>query len=69
MGYHAVKLVANVMGVERASLVEKVVNWPFVPAAGLVVVRPFGEPGPDFSEEFKTGFRMAHRYLRQYVPI
>jgi sugar phosphate isomerase/epimerase len=25
-------------------------------------------PGPDFSEEFKTGLRMAHRYLRQYVP-
>jgi sugar phosphate isomerase/epimerase len=26
-------------------------------------------PGPDFTEEFKTGFRMAHRYLRQYVPV
>ena len=26
-------------------------------------------PGPDFSEEFKEGFRMAHRYLRQYVPV
>ncbi len=24
--------------------------------------------GPDFSEDFKTGFKMAHRYLRQYVP-
>ncbi len=26
-------------------------------------------PGPDFSEDFKNGFRMAHRYLRQYVPV
>ena len=25
-------------------------------------------PGPDFSEEFKTGFVMAKRYLSQYVP-
>jgi sugar phosphate isomerase/epimerase len=25
-------------------------------------------PGPDFSEEFKTGFIMAKRYLSQYVP-
>jgi sugar phosphate isomerase/epimerase len=25
-------------------------------------------PGPDFSEEYKMGFKMAHRYLRQYVP-
>lgn len=25
-------------------------------------------PGPDFSEEFKTGFVMAKRYLDQYVP-
>jgi sugar phosphate isomerase/epimerase len=25
-------------------------------------------PGPDFSEEFKTGFIMAKRYLDQYVP-
>jgi len=25
-------------------------------------------PGPDFSEDYKEGFRMAHRYLRQYVP-
>ena len=25
-------------------------------------------PGPDFSDDFKTGFKMAHRYLRQYVP-
>jgi len=25
-------------------------------------------PGPDFSEEFKTGFIMAKRYLNQYVP-
>ena len=24
--------------------------------------------GPDFSEDYKTGFKMAHRYLRQYVP-
>jgi len=24
--------------------------------------------GPDFSDDFKTGFKMAHRYLRQYVP-
>ena len=26
------------------------------------------DPGPDFSENFKIGFKMAHRYLRQYVP-
>jgi sugar phosphate isomerase/epimerase len=25
-------------------------------------------PGPEFTGDFKTGFRMAHRYLRQYVP-
>ena len=25
-------------------------------------------PGPDFDEDFKMGFKMAHRYLRQYVP-
>ncbi|MBI3695429.1 MAG: sugar phosphate isomerase/epimerase [Acidobacteria bacterium] len=25
-------------------------------------------PGDDFSEEYKTGFRVAHRYLRQFVP-
>jgi sugar phosphate isomerase/epimerase len=25
-------------------------------------------PGPEFTDDFKTGFRMAHRYLRQYVP-
>ena len=24
--------------------------------------------GPDFSEDYKTGFKMAHRYLKQYVP-
>jgi sugar phosphate isomerase/epimerase len=24
--------------------------------------------GDDFSEEYKTGFRVAHRYLRQFVP-
>jgi sugar phosphate isomerase/epimerase len=24
--------------------------------------------GPDFSEDYKTGFKMGHRYLRQYVP-
>ena len=30
----------------------------------------YGRPLPDgnFSEEFKTGFRMGLRYLRQYVP-
>jgi len=31
----------------------------------------YGSPnrgGPDFSEEYKTGFRMGHRYLRQFVP-
>ena len=30
----------------------------------------YGEdhPGPDFGDDFKTGFKMAHRYLRQYVP-
>ncbi len=31
----------------------------------------YGAPnrgGPDFSADYKTGFRMAHRYLRQYVP-
>ena len=25
-------------------------------------------PGPDFSEAYKLGFRMAKRYLSQYVP-
>ena len=25
-------------------------------------------PGPDFSPEYAMGFKMAHRYLRQYVP-
>ncbi|MBV8550724.1 MAG: sugar phosphate isomerase/epimerase [Acidobacteriaceae bacterium] len=25
-------------------------------------------PGPDFSDEFKVGFIMAQRYLKQYVP-
>ena len=25
-------------------------------------------PGPDFSDDFKTGFLMAKRYLNQYVP-
>ena len=25
-------------------------------------------PGPDFNEDYKMGFRMAYRYLRQYVP-
>jgi sugar phosphate isomerase/epimerase len=25
-------------------------------------------PGPDFAEDFKTGFVMAKRYLAQYVP-
>src|ERR1700730_1625898 len=25
-------------------------------------------PGPDFSEPYKVGFRMAKRYLSQYVP-
>lgn len=25
-------------------------------------------PGDDFSEEYKTGFRIAHRYLRQFLP-
>jgi sugar phosphate isomerase/epimerase len=25
-------------------------------------------PGPDFSADFRTGLKMAHRYLRQYVP-
>ncbi|MEO7145381.1 MAG: sugar phosphate isomerase/epimerase [Bryobacteraceae bacterium] len=31
----------------------------------------YGSPnrGADFSDDFKTGFRMAHRYLRQYVPV
>ncbi len=24
--------------------------------------------GPEFSADYKEGFRMAHRYLRQYVP-
>ena len=26
------------------------------------------KPGPDFDDDFKLGFKMAHRYLRQYVP-
>ena len=26
-------------------------------------------PGPDFSEPYKVGFRMARRYLAQYVPV
>lgn len=25
-------------------------------------------PGPDFSEDYAMGFKMAHRYLRQYIP-
>ena len=25
-------------------------------------------PGPDFNPEYALGFKMAHRYLRQYVP-
>ena len=25
-------------------------------------------PGPDFNPEYAMGFKMAHRYLRQYVP-
>jgi sugar phosphate isomerase/epimerase len=31
----------------------------------------YGRPLPDgnFSEEYKTGFRMGLRYLRQYVPV
>jgi sugar phosphate isomerase/epimerase len=32
----------------------------------------YGSPnrgGADFTEDFKTGVRMAHRYLRQYVPV
>jgi sugar phosphate isomerase/epimerase len=31
----------------------------------------YGSPnrgGPDFSADYKMGFKMAHRYLRQYVP-
>jgi len=30
----------------------------------------YGSPnrGLDFTEEYKMGFKMAHRYLRQYVP-
>ncbi|MGA2598169.1 MAG: sugar phosphate isomerase/epimerase [Bryobacteraceae bacterium] len=30
----------------------------------------YGSPnrGADFTEEYRTGFKMAHRYLRQYVP-
>ena len=31
----------------------------------------YGSPnrgGPDFSPDYAMGFRMAHRYLRQYVP-
>jgi hypothetical protein len=31
----------------------------------------YGAPnrgGADFSQDFKTGFIMAHRYLQQYVP-
>ncbi len=26
-------------------------------------------PGDEFSEEYKTGFRIAHRYLRQFLPV
>ena len=26
-------------------------------------------PGPDFTPDYGMGFRMAHRYLQQYVPI
>ena len=26
-------------------------------------------PGPDFSEPYKVGFRMARRYLRTYVTV
>ena len=26
-------------------------------------------PGPNFSEPYKVGFRMAKRYLNQYVPV
>ena len=26
-------------------------------------------PGPDFSEPYKVGLRMAKRYLNQYVPV
>ena len=31
----------------------------------------YGDPnrGNEFSEEYKRGFRMANRYLRQYVPV
>jgi sugar phosphate isomerase/epimerase len=25
-------------------------------------------PGPDFNPDYALGFKMAHRYLRQYVP-
>jgi len=25
-------------------------------------------PGPDFTAEYALGFKMAHRYLRQYIP-
>jgi sugar phosphate isomerase/epimerase len=25
-------------------------------------------PGPEFTDDYKTSFKMAHRYLRQYVP-
>ena len=25
-------------------------------------------PGPDFTPDYAMGFKMAHRYLRQYVP-
>ncbi len=28
-----------------------------------------GDPGPDFSPNFQAGFRMAKRYLNQYVPV
>jgi sugar phosphate isomerase/epimerase len=30
----------------------------------------YGSPnrGLDFTDDYKTGFRMAHRYLKQYVP-
>src|ERR1700681_1166805 len=26
-------------------------------------------PGPDFNPEYALGFKMAHRYLQQYVPV
>ena len=29
----------------------------------------FPNRGDEFSEEYKTGFRMAHRFLRRFVPV